>query len=128
MPRGDLVLKELASLLRQGLRSSDIACRYGGEEFVVLLPETPGELASRVAERLREAAASASMGQAGTVTLSIGVAEMGPEQAADSLIQQADVAMYQAKRGGRNRVVLWRSRSRDAATEPEPPASPEGAD
>ncbi len=125
---GDLVLKELASLLRQGLRSSDIACRYGGEEFVVLLPETPGELASRVAERLREAAASASMGQAGTVTLSIGVAEMGPEQAADSLIQQADVAMYQAKRGGRNRVVLWRSRSRDAATEPEPPASPEGAD
>lgn len=126
---GDLVLKEVAALLRQGLRSSDIACRYGGEEFVVLLPETSGELASRVAERLREAAAATVLGQAGTVTLSIGVAEMHPEQQADSLIQQADVAMYQAKRSGRNRVVLWRSRSREpAAAEADAPEPSTGID
>jgi diguanylate cyclase (GGDEF)-like protein len=96
---------------------------------VVLLPETSGELASRVAERLREAAAATVLGQAGTVTLSIGVAEMHPEQQADSLIQQADVAMYQAKRSGRNRVVLWRSRSREpAAAEADAPEPSTGID
>lgn len=107
---GDLVLAEVGNRLRRCMRSSDVACRYGGEEFVVMLPETNDEMAESVAQRLREEICQTPISKAGTITVSIGVAEMRPDQLPESLIQHADVAMYQAKRAGRNCVVHWRSK------------------
>ncbi len=107
---GDRVLKELAGLLRQRVRAEDMVARYGGEEFVVLL--TGGAVADearRVAEKLRAEVAAASLGgqPAGTVTVSIGVSVLAPDQLDHAtLFTQADQALYQAKQQGRNRVVL----------------------
>jgi diguanylate cyclase (GGDEF)-like protein len=116
-PTGDAVLRTLAALLRQQVRSSDLplkgspfAARYGGEEFVIILPETPLEGARTCAERLRSQVAAAEMpgGRSqplGCVTVSIGVATLGRDEDAVSLIKRADEALFAAKRGGRNRVV-----------------------
>lgn len=106
---GDRVLKSLARLLRQHLRASDIVGRYGGEEFAVLLPEADGAAAVAVIDRIRarfagvqhQSAAEAAF----TTTFSAGVATIPPHAAADSLLEQADAALYAAKQGGRNRVA-----------------------
>lgn len=103
---GDRVLQDVATLLQHDVRSSDVVCRYGGEEFLVLLPEMSGNAALARAEwyRLR----ASSMGALGLdVTLSIGVAcneamEISPQR----LIDQADGALYRAKLAGRNRCAL----------------------
>jgi len=107
---GDMVLREVAALLRRNTRDSDVACRYGGEEFLVLMPESPLEATLQRAERLREAVAALALhygGQSiGPVTLSAGVA-VYPEDGADQdgLLRAADAALYQAKQEGRNRVA-----------------------
>jgi len=112
-PQGDVLLKMLADILRAGVREVDIVGRYGGEEFIILLPETPKREALRTAERLRAAVAAAVF--PGYVddpemvvpkTISLGVATF-PADADDGLmlVQQADQALYRAKRGGRNQVV-----------------------
>jgi two-component system cell cycle response regulator len=108
---GDEVLREFAQRISANVRGIDLACRYGGEEFVVVMPDTDMNFAYMVAERLRQAVADAPFhigadpGQL-PVTISIGVTcSEGAEDTADSLLKRADKALYRAKRDGRNRVV-----------------------
>lgn len=103
---GDEVLVQLVETLRARLRSTDAVIRYGGEEFAVLMLDTPKEAAATVAEELRLAVAGHSFPHR-SVTVSLGVAAF-PEDAdrADALLRAADVAMYAAKEAGRNRVEV----------------------
>lgn len=107
---GDKVLQNLAEVIRHCLRRSDSAYRYGGEEFVVLLPETDSSAAMALAERLRSMFAAqetlASNGEKICCTISIGVSRHVPTDNASSLIRRADEASYQAKERGKNCVVL----------------------
>jgi diguanylate cyclase (GGDEF)-like protein len=110
-PAGDLVLKELAALLLRHLRSEDIVCRFGGEEFVAILPGAPLLTAAQRAESWRLAFQELHIvyeDQVLTSTLSMGIAEY-PRHGATSedLLFQADSAMYMAKRAGGNRVMVW---------------------
>jgi two-component system cell cycle response regulator len=108
---GDDVLREFSLRIRKCIRNIDLACRYGGEEFVVVMPETDLTVASMVAERLRRRIASERFSiQQGTtsleVTISIGIAALnGAEDNAAAILKRADQALYRAKRDGRNRVV-----------------------
>ncbi len=106
---GDKVLIRMGKVIKACLRRMDSAYRYGGEEFTVLLPETTGQEAVMVAERIRQAIAaeifSPSPEQNLSVTISIGVTEYVPEEDLTSLIQRADQAMYQSKELGKNRVT-----------------------
>ncbi len=105
--QGDMVLKTLGAYLQNGLRQADLACRYGGEEFVVLLPETGLKQALRVAERLRHQVSSMTISLPGRdlqVTVSIGVAHLTPLMDGEALVAAADAAMYRAKQAGKNRV------------------------
>lgn len=109
---GDEVLKGLATLLTQHTRSSDVACRFGGEEFLVLLPNMSLAAALDKAEQWRQAFAAQTVlwdGSPIRTTLSIGVATF-PEhgQTQDALVRSADQALYQAKSAGRDRTVLYR--------------------
>ena len=109
---GDLVLRELAGALGRSTRGSDVASRYGGEEFLVLLPECPFDAALRRAERMREEVARLELRYddrpLGPVTVSLGVAVF-PDHAKESeeLLRHADEALYLAKQSGRNRVVAY---------------------
>ncbi len=102
---GDAVLMELGRLLGGQTRDTDLAARWGGEEFVVLLPETPLDGALVMAERLRRAAAAHPFPGGEAVTVSLGVAAWRPGDTEDTLLARADAAAYEAKRAGRNRVV-----------------------
>jgi two-component system cell cycle response regulator len=107
---GDEVLREFAFRIRKSIRGIDLACRYGGEEFLVVMPETDVGVATMVAERLRRRIASepfAIQQGARTVelTISIGIAGVTAADDAASVIKRADQALYRAKRDGRNRVV-----------------------
>ncbi|HYE38027.1 diguanylate cyclase [Methylocaldum sp.] len=110
-PAGDLVLKELAALLLRHLRSEDIVCRFGGEEFVAILPGAPLTTAAQRAESWRLAFQELRIeyeDQVLTGTLSMGIAEYPRHGATgEDLLFQADSAMYMAKRAGRNRVMVW---------------------
>jgi len=106
---GDRVLVALAQLIRQGIRKTDVAARWGGEEFLVLCPETPAEGATRVAEKLRVEIGAYRFDLIGSKTASFGVAETLPEDAAESLLRRADQALYAAKGAGRNRVKTARA-------------------
>jgi diguanylate cyclase (GGDEF)-like protein len=116
---GDRVIEHVASICREGKRTSDIVARIGGEEFVMLLPETPLESAMLVAERLRRRIADSPLLDAAArvaLTASIGVAEAGNRtDGVAALMKDADEALYRAKNAGRDRVV--------AATT-EPPVAP----
>jgi two-component system, cell cycle response regulator len=108
---GDEVLREFANRVSANVRGIDLACRYGGEEFVVVMPDTDMNFAYMVAERLRQAVADAPFhistepGQL-PVTISIGVTcSEGTNDTAEGLLKRADKALYRAKRDGRNRVV-----------------------
>lgn len=108
---GDHVLKTLAQRIRSVLRRSDSICRYGGEEFIVLLPDTSLAAGRVIAERVRAAieAAAFSLDAAGDqtipVTISIGLAARGDDANAEALLRQADKALYASKTAGRNRVT-----------------------
>lgn len=102
--QGDRVLQAIAGVMKS-LRTIDISCRYGGEEFAVILPNTPVENATFAAERLRAAIAE-MMVDGLTVTISIGVAALpGAAERPDDLLKAADTALYASKQGGRNRVT-----------------------
>ncbi len=104
---GDLVLKEFSDLLKELVRVEDIACRWGGEEFIILLPNTPREAAGTLAERIRSAFEQRShVSSPLVVTASFGVAQLYNGDDEDSLIRRVDNALYTAKREGRNRVVF----------------------
>lgn len=109
---GDALLQSLAGLLRRHTRSLDIACRYGGEEFLLVLSNTSLEIAARRAEELREAfdqSESKFGDQMLHATISVGVAAYPMHgTGTEELIMQADQALYAAKASGRNRVVVWR--------------------
>jgi two-component system, cell cycle response regulator len=107
---GDDVLREFALRIRKSIRGIDLACRYGGEEFVVVMPETDLAVATMVAERLRRRIASEPFliqkgARSVEVTISIGIAALGSGDNAASVLKRADQALYRAKRDGRNRVV-----------------------
>jgi two-component system, cell cycle response regulator len=107
---GDDVLREFALRIKKSIRGIDLACRYGGEEFVVVMPETDLAVATMVAERLRRRIATEPFPiQQDThsveVTISVGISALGPEDDAGSILKRADKALYRAKRDGRNRVV-----------------------
>ena len=108
---GDEVLREFARRIAANIRGIDLGCRYGGEEFVVVMPETDGNLAWTVAERLRKSVEVEPFRTSDpaveiNVTVSIGIAASDdPAMTADALLRQADQALYAAKRDGRNRVV-----------------------
>jgi two-component system cell cycle response regulator len=108
---GDEILREFAGRITANIRGIDLACRYGGEEFVVVMPDTDISLALTVAERLRKSvestpfAISRAPGRL-SITVSIGIAgSEGPQDSAERLLHRADQALYRAKRDGRNRVV-----------------------
>ena len=108
---GDAVLRDLGGVLQRHVRGSDIACRYGGEEFTIVLPEASVEIGRQRAEMLREAARELRLvhdGKSlGAITLSLGVACFpGHGRRREHLLQVADAALYEAKNGGRNRVVV----------------------
>ena len=107
---GDVALQKLASTCGTTLRREDLLGRLGGEEFAVLLPDTPGSTAQDVAERLRRSVAEVDVPVEGNaplhVTVSIGIARLEPSDSdIDALLQRADQALYQAKSAGRNRVI-----------------------
>jgi diguanylate cyclase (GGDEF)-like protein len=116
--RGDEVLAAVATVLRSSLRESDFVGRYGGEEFLLLLPDTGRDQAVVVAEKVRVAVAGLGLSEISQpVTASLGVATV-PDDAgdADTLIRAADRALYAAKGNGRNRVELFISPARSART------------
>lgn len=104
---GDQVLATLATLMQQGARQADAVCRSGGEEFLILLPGLSLPLAFEIAERLRQRVAAHPMPGAGHITISLGVAHWpGSDDDLNTVLKQADKALYEAKRRGRNRTVL----------------------
>ena len=110
---GDDLLKRMGALLRENSRENEVVGRYGGEEFLVVMPATPKDVALRVAERIRTLIESSPFEHAASqpnhhVTISGGVATWpGDGEDVDSLLRSADSALYQAKRSGRNRVLAY---------------------
>ncbi|MFZ5449384.1 MAG: diguanylate cyclase [Thermodesulfobacteriota bacterium] len=105
--QGDAVIREVGAILKGGIRLADLLCRYGGDEFVLLMSQTPLLQAVLLAERLRRLIAQSPLNQAGPgqrVTLSIGAAELQPGMSTEDLIKSADNALYRAKEAGKNRI------------------------
>jgi diguanylate cyclase (GGDEF)-like protein len=102
---GDAVLAEAAERVRSVVRTSDIACRVGGDEFAVILPESAIGDADQLYRRIQNAISSRPLGQGGKLFLSAGVAELRAEDDPASLFQRADDALYRAKDAGKGRVV-----------------------
>lgn len=124
---GDQVLRRIAELLHRNVREVDTLARFGGEEFVVLLPDTDRAGALHVAEKLRQLVERERFPIPGedkhqALTISLGIAGY-PDDAPqmDDLIDHADIALYDAKDSGRNRVVCYPTRSSDAPTTPQAP-------
>jgi diguanylate cyclase (GGDEF)-like protein/hemerythrin-like metal-binding protein len=108
-PVGDRVLAEFVDCLREGMRKSDSVTRWGGEEFIILMPNTPLQAAQRSAERLRERVEQHQFRGVGALTASIGVAQFAPAETTSEWLRRADDALYRAKKRGRNLVETDRS-------------------
>lgn len=105
--QGDQVLQNFSDLLREMIRSEDLAARWGGEEFIVILPHTSSDAAAALAERIRNAFEQYSAGDPPMVlSASFGVTELQGEEDVDAVLRRADDALYRAKHEGRNRVVI----------------------
>jgi len=119
---GDAILRALGAFFKKHVRGSDIACRYGGEEFMLILSPSTAEGARLRAEKIREDASLLSVSHAnrnlGAITLSLGVA-IFPDHASEAaaMVKAADLALYQAKRGGRNRVVMCAEKAGQVASQ-----------
>lgn len=110
-PQGDIILREVARILKESSRTSDTVARYGGEEFAVILPETDQVSAQKIGQRLREKVEEhvfpgEECMPGGHLTVSVGVATHLSGGTKEALLQAADQAMYTAKRAGRNRVCV----------------------
>lgn len=103
---GDKVLQQLARIVEQGIRGTDVFARWGGEEFVILLPNDDIEKAGLLAERLRMKIEQATFEEIGTVTVSFGVVSYKKGDTPVTVMQRVDKALYAAKEGGRNRVCI----------------------
>ena len=124
---GDMVLKELARSVSISVRSSDIPARYGGDEFVIVLPKTDKNLSLKLAQRLmrlfsgKEIRIAGNNGQSVKVTLSIGIAAFPDDTTdMDELMKMADDALYRAKTGGKNRIVEYQTSGKDAKASADP--------
>ncbi len=109
---GDLVLISIANLLKNTTRSGDVIARWGGEEFLVLLPETSGEEAQEVADRMRSSISQTPLfldDKQIHISMTFGVAECTSETGINECINLADKALYKGKTNGRNQVVLLKS-------------------
>jgi diguanylate cyclase (GGDEF)-like protein len=119
---GDKILVHFSQIIKSCLRANDTAYRYGGEEFTVILPETGGEEAGTVAQRIRAALEAERFspvnGKKVKITISIGVTEYQPREELSTFIQRADRAMYRSKQKGRNMVSMLYA---DAPPDPTPP-------
>jgi diguanylate cyclase (GGDEF)-like protein len=120
---GDKVLVRFSQIIKSCLRANDTAYRYGGEEFTVILPETGGEEAGTVAQRIRAALEAERFtpvdGKKVKITISIGVTEYQPKEELSTFIQRADRAMYRSKQKGRNMVSMLYA---DAPSDSSPPS------
>jgi len=103
---GDDVLRSVACEIRNNIRDYDVLARYGGEEFVVLVGHSPGEVGYEVAENIRINVGNIKYKHNKPVTVSIGVAINNSEDSVESIIQRADEKLYEAKKNGRNRVMI----------------------
>lgn len=109
---GDKVIRSIATILRDNVKGKDLAARFGGEEFVIVLPETPLDGARSLAEKIRKIVEGSRIKRSGSnevvanVTISLGVACRHPGESDQQLIARADAALYQSKQQGRNRVTL----------------------
>ncbi|MGU3389794.1 diguanylate cyclase [Sphingomonas sp. M1A8_2b] len=101
---GDEVLKRIAASAAEGLRSTDLIGRYGGEEFVIVLPDTDADTALQVAERVRTKVEQSRHARQPMVTVSLGIASTRGEDSGQAILKRADIALYEAKRAGRNRL------------------------
>jgi diguanylate cyclase (GGDEF)-like protein len=106
---GDAVLAEAAERVREVVRSADIACRVGGDEFAVILPESTLDDADQLYRRIQHNVSARPIGQGGKVYLSAGVAELRPDDDAVTFFQRADDALYRAKDAGKGRAVAANS-------------------
>ncbi len=104
--KGDDVLKMTADIVRSLLRKTDFLCRWGGEEFLILATYTDKRQAFRLAERIREAIESTDFGLPIKVTASFGVTDLEEDDDIDSLLARADKALYEAKKTGKNKVIV----------------------
>ena len=103
---GDRVLIELVTILHNHVRDGDVVGRWGGEEFLIILPNTTLAEATVLAERLRQAVANYAFSTAGRVTISLGVSAFATDNSPESIVSRADTALYLAKEKGRNRVEV----------------------
>lgn len=106
---GDEVLRRVARTVHEQLRSSDVLCRVGGEEFSLVCPHTDADQAARLAEKTGQAVRRTPMGPAGNLTISLGVATLRPHEGHETLQARADVLLYAAKRAGRDRLASDRA-------------------
>jgi diguanylate cyclase (GGDEF)-like protein len=129
---GDAVLREIGRFVQKNFRAADVSCRYGGEEFVILVPDSELEQVERRAQRLREAIKQLGFSHQGlplgTVTVSMGVAACpGHGDSPEILLAAVDAALYRAKNAGRDRVVVADARhSTPMVTVPPPPSKGSG--
>jgi diguanylate cyclase (GGDEF)-like protein len=114
---GDSVLAEAAERVLEVVRSADIACRVGGDEFAVILPESRLADADQLYARLQRAVSARPVGQAGPLTISAGVADLQPDDDAIAFFQRADHALYGAKEAGKGQVVAA------SLLRPQPPSN-----
>lgn len=121
---GDAAIRRFGEIVREAIRGTDIACRYGGEEFAILFPETTGAAAEAVADRIR-ASVEAELFETAAgpfrITVSAGVADAEGARDRKALLVRADQALYAAKGSGRNRVHPWRQEAPLAAAQPVQP-------
>ena len=103
---GDQFLITFVRIVKDFIRSEDTLARWGGDEFVVLLPQTMGADALHLIERLREDIYGYVFPKVGHVTISAGLSELQADDTVDSLVKRADNALYKAKEGGRNKLVF----------------------
>lgn len=106
---GDIVLAQTAKLIIGNSRKSDISGRFGGEEFIIICPQTTSQSAFILAEKIRIAIENFHFAQVGYKTISLGISSFKDNDDVESLIKKADIALYQAKNNGRNKVIVYKN-------------------